>query len=150
MNRKIISEKNLFLLCCMLFMFVYGVTTHKYKIFPYSIISYMTEAVETVFEQKDMMLGTRPTEYLMPARYDGSGVTRFTKDSAPGLTLLAGFFDDSNELRLIRGDGEIVNRWPVKFFDFFPDPSHLSDDQVPKTNWNAPVHGAMALPDGSE
>ena len=57
------------------------------------------------------------------------------------------FFAKGNELRLIRRDGTILNRWPVEFSRIFPNPRHLS--KPPKTDWNVDIHGALALPDGS-
>ncbi|MEW5736365.1 MAG: arylsulfotransferase family protein [Thermodesulfobacteriota bacterium] len=90
----------------------------------------------------------RPEHFLQPSRLRGEGVV--VNDPAVAargdLILLASFFDGGNELRLIRRDGRIVDRWPVKYSDFFGN-SSLKDR--PKTDWNVDIHGALALPDGS-
>jgi hypothetical protein len=53
-------------------------------------------------------------------------------------------------MRLIRQDGELVHRWPVRFSEIFKDTSHIKTEYfVPKTDWNVEIHGALALPDGS-
>lgn len=91
----------------------------------------------------------RPDYMLQPARFEGDGVTVNEFDKSSDLVLLSGFFgdDDANELRLIRRDGTLVNRWPVYFSKTFPNPTHLP--HAPASDWNADTHGAVALPDGS-
>ena len=94
------------------------------------------------------MAGTRPKYFLQPARYEGSGViVNKTGDDNNDLIFISGFFDDSNEIRLIRRNGEPVARWPVKYSKYFPDASHM--EYPPSTDWNIDTHGALALPDGS-
>src|SRR5206468_7846690 len=62
----------------------------------------------------------------------------------------SGFFDRGLEMRLIRPDGSIVNRWMVRFHDVFPDTSHIKPKgSIPQTDWNTDIHGAIAFPDGS-
>ena len=94
------------------------------------------------------MLKIHPKNFLQPARYDGDGVT---VNDVPGgreeLILLSGFFEETNELRLIRRDGAIVARWPVRFSEIFRDTSYLQSP--PATDWNVDTSGALALPDGS-
>jgi hypothetical protein len=60
---------------------------------------------------------------------------------------MAGFFDDGNELRLIRRDASIVARWPVAFSKIFTDTRHIHEP--PATDWNTDTHGALIQPDGS-
>ena len=96
------------------------------------------------------LAGTHPTHFLQPTRNQGDGVT--TNDAAgdqTDLILLSGFFEGGNQLRLIRRNGTIVARWPVKYYDVFPNPTHLPADFAPATNWNMDTHGALAMPDGS-
>lgn len=90
-----------------------------------------------------------PDHLLQPSRGQGAGVTVNRRAADGALILLAGFFEKSNELRLVRRDGSIVRRWPVSFSRLFPDDSHMSDDVRPATDWNIDLHGALALPDGS-
>lgn len=104
--------------------------------------------VKIVFDEKDNLLKTRPKYFLQPARYEGFGVTLDKTGIDKGeLVFLSGFFEDGNELRLLRRNGDIVARWVVKFTEMFPDSSHLNEP--PSTDWNIDTHGAIALPDGS-
>jgi hypothetical protein len=117
--------------------------------------NWLYRAVDTVrsdfallIQEKDNLAKIRPLYFLQPARHEGAGVT--VNDAAndqDDLILLAGFFEDNNELRLIRRNGETVNRWPAKFSALFPDTSRLANK--PATDWNVDIHGALAEPDGS-
>jgi hypothetical protein len=88
-----------------------------------------------------------PSHFLQPARRPGEGVTVHRSEDDGALILLSGFFEGDNQLRLVRRDGSVVRRWPVRFSELFPDSSHVVEP--PATDWNADTHGALALPDGS-
>jgi len=107
------------------------------------------EAFGTMTADASTIAGIHPTHFLQPARSPAAGITVNEVADDNGLILLSGFFDDSNELRLIRRDGSIVNRWRVRFSELFPDVSHIRDREPPSTDWNVDTHGAVALPDGS-
>ncbi len=146
--KKIDLPKFFFFLACLVFVFAYGAVVGKYKIFPYAIVDHATNIVVLVYNERRTLTATRPDHFLQPVRYDGDGVTvNQVPDGQDELILLSGFFEDSNELRLIRRDGGIVNRWPVKFSELFPDTGHLVNP--PATDWNVDTSGAVALPDGS-
>jgi hypothetical protein len=131
--------------------FGYGVAVQRYEIFPFSVIQFGTASVKEVLAERDTLLGVRPTWLLEQARYNGGGVTIFSKEkTAPGLTLLSGFFGDVLALRLIRLDGTVVREWPARFSEFFPSPHHIKPlERVPKTDWNTGIQGAWIFPDGS-
>jgi hypothetical protein len=141
----------MFLFSFVLVAFFFGVTVGHYKIFPFVLIEFAKDSVELVIEERETLAGIRPTHYLNRSRYVGSGVTRIQSDrAAPGWTLISGFFEDTNELRLVRLDGSIVRRWRVRFSDMFSDTSHIKPPaRIPKTDWNVGLHGALVLPDGS-
>ncbi len=110
----------------------------------------LLDSLKAASDEASTLAGTHPTHFLQPSRYQGQGVT--INNSAAHqqeLVLLSGFFKDTNELRLIRRNGDIVARWPIKFDAVFPHPSHMPAAAVPATNWNIDTHGALALPDGS-
>jgi hypothetical protein len=135
----------------MLLVFGYGIAVGRYQIFPYEAIKRAHGTIALVIDESEMIAKIRPTKHLFKARDSGSGAVRFDEGQmSPGLTFVAGFFDSGLELRLIQPDGSIVNRWPVRFYDVFPEPSHIKPkENIPQTNWNTDIHGAIALPDGS-
>lgn len=136
---------------CAVLVFGYGVAVGQFRLFPHSILEAGWTALHQVAEEREMLTGTRPTEFLEPARYEGSGVTRNVPGRATDrLTLLSGFFEGGNQLRLIRLDGTVVQKWPVGYHELFKSSDHVQPpSEVPKTDWNAAVHGSLALPDGS-
>ena len=142
--------RSAFVLSCVSIVFGYGYAVGLYQIFPFSVLQFGQNSAAQVSRELETMLGLRPSGHLQPARYDGDGVTRFDPArSTRGLTFMTGFFDGEPELRLIRLDGSIENRWPVSHSELFPDPRHLRAEEVPQTDWNVQIQGALALPDGS-
>jgi len=137
-----------FVLACLVISFIYGVIVGKYEIFPHEILKYARDSVVLVYQEKETLTKTKPVHFLHPARYDGNGVTvNDAPEDREELILLAGFFGDTNELRLIQRNGTIVTRWPVRFSEIFRDASHIQ--RPPATDWNIDTHGALILPDGS-
>ena len=112
----------------------------------YRLIHGAWDDLTLVAEESENIAGTEPVHFLQPSVLEGSGVTVNGIDDG-ALVLLVGFFDGGNELRLVRRDGSPAARWPVRFSDHFPDPSHMSEP--PETDWNIDIHGAVANPDGS-
>jgi hypothetical protein len=155
MKRRVDPAKAMFVGSSALVIFAYGVAVGVYKIFPFNILKFGVDSIEQVWDEGPILLGAhlaeRPEAFLKPARHEGDGVTRMTEGrTAPGLTLLAGFFANSNEIRLIRQDGAVIKRWPVRFTEIFPNPNHIEPaEEIPATDWNTDIHGALAFPDGS-
>jgi len=139
-----------FLTSCAVVLFAYGVAVGRYEIFPFEILNYGVESIQTLRREATTLTGLRPAWHLKPARYEGNGVTVADVDAiAPGLTFVTGLFDGAGELRLLEADGSVVTRWPAPFTEIFEDPDHFGSGGPPQTDWNAQVHGALALPDGS-
>lgn len=120
----------------------------------YQFVAGATTGVRRSFEvtasEGTTLLGVRPEHFLQVSPHRGAGVTVNGPEADPSdLVLVAGFFGDTNELRLLRRDGSAVARWPVRYYDLFADTSHFPDGFAPATNWNIDIHGAVAMPDGS-
>lgn len=120
---------------------------HKTALFKWVEATWINiKASGEAIEQTSLL---RPDYLLQPARYPGEGVTINTLTNNDELILLSGFFkeEDTNELRLIRRDGTLVNRWPLHYSKIFPHPDHVR--QTPASDWNTDVHGMVIHPDGS-
>lgn len=150
-TRQLDFSKWVFGISCALVLFGYGVAVGTFNVFPYRWLRAGADAVRTLRDEWETTLGVAPRSFLHPSAGDQAGVTRYNAaGTQPGLTLLVGFIDGHNELRLIRPDGEIVRQWRVRFFDLFPKPEHIAPQKdIPKGEWNVELHGALALPDGS-
>ena len=132
--------------------FAFGLYSATKKTIVYEAVRDLKNAVEEplnlVFGEASTLTKLRPKHFLQPARYDGTGVTvNDVSGDEEELLFLTGFFNENNELRLIRRNGNVIARWPVHFSEIFPDAGHLR--KPPATDWNVDTHGALALPDGS-
>ncbi|MGL4279410.1 MAG: arylsulfotransferase family protein, partial [Albidovulum sp.] len=114
----------------------------------YRGVKKITTTVDTIrSDWQNLLPGGEPVHFLQPARLPGDGVTINTRPDDGKLIMIAGYFDDDNQVRLIRRDGTVVAKWPVRMLDLFPD---LSFTRLPPaTNHNIDIHGALINPDGS-
>jgi hypothetical protein len=148
-NVKDILSKVLFVLGLMLVAFGYGVAAMQSGWFPAKLIKNATATFQDLRLHWRNDLGLEPTRHLGPARHPGDGVT--VRDEArmePGLTWLAGMFDEDMSARLIEADGTLIHSWPIRYTEIWPEVGALNDG-TPVTDWNVFVHGGLALPDGS-
>ena len=139
-------DKLVFILTSIIIIFIGGYIAGVMK------PSYYHKAVDPIkktFDESETRLGVRPSHFLQPSRFEGSGVTiNKTPANQDDLILLCGFFDNGNQLRLIQRDGTVVVKWPIVFSEIFPNPD-FSVPFPPTSDWNVDMHGALALPDGS-
>ena len=139
-----------FAFSCLLLVFGAGFSVRHFEMLPYRILRSGVAAVRQVFAERSTLTGVRPQELTQPARRVGKGITvNKAGQTQPGLTFITSFFDSGNEMRLVRLDGSVVHRWPVKFFEIFPNRDHVDKADLPQSEWNLDVHGSLALPDGS-
>jgi len=150
-KKKVDPAKIAFLVSTTGLVFLAGFFAGVFHLFPYGILNFGYDSLREVWEHRETVVLQRPEDFLEPARHPGEGVTHLLEARmAPGLTLLAGFFGDTNELRLVTADGEPVRRWPVKVTEIFQDLSHIQPPAFrPENDWGTDIHGALALPDGS-
>jgi hypothetical protein len=79
--------------------------------------------VRAAFETLTGMGDNDPRRHhLQPSRGQGAGVTVNTVPDDGALVLMAGFFDEENQIRLVRRDGSVVRTWSLDYFEHFPDP----------------------------
>ena len=83
--------------------------------------------------------------HLQPTRGQGAGVTVDDVDD-DALVMMAGFFDDENQVRLVERDGTVVQRWSLDYFEHFPDPE--SRPCALEDPLRVDLHGAQVTPEG--
>lgn len=128
--------------------FFFGFYSAENKTIVYRAVTGIKSAVKITSEEAPTQLKIRPEHFLQPVHYKGTAVTVNTvHDREEQLIFMSGFFDNTNELRLVRRNGDIVAHWPVQFSKIFPNPTHLREP--PQSDWNIDTHGALILPDGS-
>ena len=129
------------------FFLLAGMYAGYHKTSMFRVAETIVETVKSGLKDSEETSILRPDHLIQPARYPGSGITINAVGNNDGLILLSGFFGENSELRLIKRDGTLVNRWPLLFSEIFKDSSFLP--AAPATNWNVDTHGALAMPDGS-
>ena len=150
------TSKILFYISCFAWVlaltFLFGLYSgyHKTDVFKVveSLKNNVKHSLKAFTGQFSTLTKTHPSHSLQPARYKGAGVT--INDAAADnrdFIFMTGFFDGGIELRLIRRDGSLVNKWPAHYSEIFTDTSYTK--VAPMTDWNVDIHGALALPDGS-
>jgi hypothetical protein len=150
--KKLNISRIIFLTSCAIMIFLYGVVSSRLDWAPYPLIEGVKDSIKDVYQDRHALLNLDPAPFLQPARHVGNGVTvNQVEENNVGwgdeLILLSSFYDRSNELQLIRRDGTVVARWPVKYTELFPDTGHMYDP--PLSDWNVDLHGSLILPDGS-
>jgi hypothetical protein len=128
--------------------FLAGVFWAKGTIWPYKLLREFYK--EAKFYALETDFHSRPDLMLLKS-YEGSGVTlNMAEQTVDGLTLMSGMFPTGISLRLIGMDGEIINQWPVDFWEIWPKPSHIyPDNEIPRFKWGYHVQGMSAQSDGS-
>lgn len=128
--------------------FLAGAFWAKDKIWPYKLLDEFYAAAKFYAFETDFY---SRSNLMIPLSYERSGVTlNLEQETFDGLTLMSGMFPTGISLRLIDMDGDIINQWPVDFWEIWPNPSHIyPDNEIPKFKWGYHVQGMSAQPDGS-
>lgn len=138
--------RRIFIAClaivCLIGAFSYGALAHRNALFP---MPQLKTAYGAVFVQNALTASPKQ-HHLQPSRGQGDGVTRNQLPDDGSLVLLSGFFDEQNQIRLIRRDGTLVRKWGLDYFEHFPDAqSRICDLTSPL---NTDVHGVHVTPGG--
>lgn len=124
--------------------FAAGLYCGAKKLAPY----HWARQIQMVFEETPILLGTRPIHWTSEKRYEGNGVTIHDSTAAGNeVIMLQGFFEGSQEIRLIEMDGTVLKRWPLSPSELTKGVEHL--ENRPNSEWRYDTHGAAMLDDGS-
>ena len=128
--------------------FMFGLYSAEKRNVVYRAVEKLKNTMVTFFGEMSTITKTHPKHFLQLSRDTTSGVTINKLDTnQDDLILLVSFFDKNNEIRLIKRDGTIVSRWPVRFSELIETKEHMQNK--PATDWNIDVISADILPDGS-
>ena len=141
-------SKRIFIICAVIVVlgaaFLYGVIAQALNFFPVPQLRAVYGTVSTISESG---LSDNPVgEHLQPTRGQGEGVTVNTLPEDGALVFMAGFFDEENQIRLIRRDGTLVRKWSLDYTEHFPDAETRPCRRA--TPLRVDVHGALATPAG--
>jgi hypothetical protein len=143
-------DKLAFAAACALLVYLTGVATAHYRLFPYTVVRGAVVAAEDWRAHWRSYLGMAPTKFLVPAEGDDRGVFVHVPGAPePGLTLLSGISKEGVVgLRLIDLEGIVRHRWQASFSEIWPSPEHVRGRALPANDWDTEIHGAVLLPGG--
>lgn len=130
-----------------LLIFLAGIYSGRNNTLPYRVFADIKKQIDLVINEASTITKTHPKQFLQVAIHEGDGVTINTTHRQQDLIMLSGFFDNNNEIRLIRRDGEIVASWPLLYSKIFAAEERLKEG--PNNDWNVDTHGALVMPDGA-
>jgi arylsulfotransferase ASST len=136
----------LFVLSLMFWSFAYGVAVQKFRLFPYEVID---NAQKGGSKALDMLTGELPWYYRQTHRSE-TVIDHHPTAFCEGLTLVSGLTKDGNiEAKVITREGKVLHRWFIDWFDgFWPHPSHIPEEDLPKTRPATHIHGIALLENG--
>ena len=123
--------------------FGYGALAYKKNLPP---IPQLRTAAQMVTGAAQDVSADPKSSHLQPTRGQGSGVVTNTIADDGSLVMMAGFFDEENQIRLIRRNGDVVKKWPLSYRDHFPDTATRPCDVI--SDLMVDTHGAHVTPDG--
>ena len=140
-------ERGVFLASCAVLgsavLFLGGYYVGKNRVWPFRQINAAVMGLQELTRDQHALA---VDQHLQPARGAASGVTVGADLDDGALILVSSFYDEGNEIRLIRRDGTPVARWPVDYFTLFPDRSYLT--LPPQSTLNTDIHGMVIRPNG--
>lgn len=123
--------------------FIFGAVTYANGLPP---IPQIKLVYSTITALSDDLQSHPRHHHLQPSRGQGRGVTVNEAQDQDALIFMAGFFDEENQIRLIKRDGTIVRKWSLDYFDHFPDlESRVCNVATPL---RVDTHGAHITPQG--
>ena len=140
--------KRIFITCLALAVsgsaFLYGALAHRNNLPP---IPQMKVIYDTVTEYGvDDLVGHPRHHHLQPSRGKGRGVTVNKTPDDGAFIVMAGFFDEENQIRLVKRDGTLFKKWPLDYFEHFPDPDARVCDLA--SPLRVDTHGVHVTPQG--
>lgn len=128
-----------------LLIFVLGIAVCRYQWFPYPYVELALEGFRHVRGRASDRL---PWYYRRVTWKTTEGILN-TDRAWEGLNLVTRVADDKKlAAEILDMDGRVLHRWPINWFDIWPDADHLPEAAVPKEAPGTHIHGAVVLEDG--
>lgn len=122
--------------------FLYGVYAHNAYLPPVPQLHEGYRALQAILNPEAVV--DPKFQHLQPTRNQGDGVVVNQAANDGALIGLAGFFDGENQIRLIERDGTVVRKWPLDYFEHFPQ-ARACDVPTPL---QVDTHGMHITPQG--
>ena len=136
-----------------LFLFCAGVTyqwyVNKNPIYPLTLFGTALDTSKDQLDETLQQFGLKRPHYYYETGFD-RGDNRFDAEKAQsGLTLITAVDENQAlEAEIVELDGTPVQRWPIDWFDLWPDAEHVPDIFQPKQRPGTHIHGAVVMDNG--
>lgn len=124
---------------------LYGIAATHYNLFPYQQIGNFKQTISIVQPYNKAL-----SWYFIPTIAQNT-VTAFVPEKiAPGLTKIVSVEGNFGlAVKILDGKGNIIQQWDIEWHDIWPEnPSHLTEDEIPKSRPGTHIHGAEILKNG--
>jgi hypothetical protein len=124
--------------------FLLGMYAQRQNLPPVPQLRAAYETLTTIYDSDGS--NTPRYQHLQPTRGMGEGVTVNEVPDDGALVLMAGFFDEENQVRLVARDGTVVKKWSLDYFEHFPDEASRACEL--ESPLRVDTHGALLTPQG--
>lgn len=150
MNFKEKLPKYIFVLVAIVSVWVYGVLSQRYQLFPYRQLDPIAEqAKQTILSVLQAQRITLPWWYVESPRRSETVRLHGRDRVSAGYTLVTGISKDNELLaKVIDVDGRTIHKWDIDWFKLWPDPNHLDEEDRPKSKPTPYIHGFAFMKNG--
>ncbi len=128
---------------------IVGAALVHFRLFPYPQLRAAVATIEDLVKNREAYFGQVPVNQMVPAVYDGDGVTVHDPARvAPGNTLLSGVHDNGIALWLMSPKGETIREWRPPTSEILSEADYVEGMEMPFNDFFVVLHGAALMPDG--
>ena len=134
-----------FLISSVFISFNFGYLVREFKFFPYQFYTEAAKGYEKIRSSNSEQL---PWYYRQLNEPLPKAVS-ITGEPQPGLTLVSKIAGDRNlAVEIIDLQGNIVHKWDIDWFEMWPNPQHIPENDLPKEKPGTNIHGAVVMENG--
>ncbi len=127
---------------------LYGMKAEREQLFPHSLMQTSADLYE------NFQVTGSPFEPALQMAEEGleeNGIPAIPSNeyAMPGINFVTGKLGDRLAIRVIDMQGEVLHEWPIYWSELWPNPYHLSKDELPSTDLHTNIHGAI-LPENGD
>jgi hypothetical protein len=138
-------NKSSFYFASLIIVFVYGMVSERYKLFPSQELRFMINQARLVIGE---VSGNNDWFYVDAPNREKVPVYK-PDEVAKGLTLITGLSDDYQlNMKIINFKGEVHHQWLLDWYKIWPDATHIPKHLVPKGKPGTHIHGSKLLDNG--
>jgi len=132
-----------------LVVFAAGMAVRHFELFPYPQLANAAMAAKDWYENAAHYQRVSPDKHLRPSKVDGDGVTIYKPElTQDGVTLVTGFWDDSQVIKLLDMEGNELHQWRVSFNTYWPEEETPHIPTAKPHDWDTQVHGLVLHENG--